>query len=99
MIQQQSNPIVAPFPFLSKQEAPHHFWLEYDNSKVKARSRNPWTVQEKHCKVTQWGTRYPNGYVTLDNGTCFITLDELEHWLDEKGKFFYQFVSEDEVPS
>ncbi|HVB73116.1 MAG TPA: hypothetical protein VNE38_06120, partial [Ktedonobacteraceae bacterium] len=50
----------------------------------------------RHDSNEAFGTQYPNGFVTLDNGASFETLGELRHFLDEHGVHSLQFLNEGE---
>jgi len=50
----------------------------------------------RHDSNEAFGTQYPNGFVTLDNGASFETLGELRHFLDEHGVHSLQFLDEGE---
>lgn len=79
----------AAYPLRTPATLPRLFVLHWDNHKVlsKRRDKDDWHQA--------WGTLYPTGTVTLDNGMFYRNRDEMEahyramgdmrvEWLDEK---------------
>ena len=67
---------------------PRLFLLRWDNSKTNTRD------SRKHEKQEAYGTLYPNGLVTLDTGSVFAMLGEMQHTLGLKGKFEVAYLDE-----
>jgi hypothetical protein len=76
------------FPALKSRTQPRLFLLRWDNSKT--RTRDP----RKGNKQEAYGTVYPNGLVTLDNGQMFTMMSELHHLLDLKGSYEIVYLDE-----
>lgn len=87
MMQQQRAATKAPV--VKSRLLPRLFRVLWDNSKTK--TRDP----RKHHKQEAYGTVYPNGLVTLDNGQVFTMMSEMHHLLDLKGR--YEIIYEDET--
>ncbi|HZU01541.1 MAG TPA: hypothetical protein VFA10_17870 [Ktedonobacteraceae bacterium] len=85
------QPHIAPAYQLSPRSRPRLFQLSWDNSKI--RTRNPHD-ERKLDKHMAWGTLYPNGLVTLDNGGTFETRTELEYQMELRGKYRIEFLDE-----
>lgn len=84
--------VKASIPTLAKRHAgPRLFTVKWDNSKTKTRDTR------KHEKHEAFGTVYPNGLVTLDNGTIYATMSELHHLLDLKGQYEIAYLDEQEA--
>jgi hypothetical protein len=88
-----SGSVLAPagaqrFPVLTSRKQPRLFLLTWDNSKT--RTRDP----RKGDKQEAYGTVYPNGLVTLDNGQMFTMMSELHHLLDLKGSYEIVYLDE-----
>lgn len=79
----------AAFPPPLRQPVPRNFTLYWDNHKIlsKYRDKDDWNEA--------WGTQYPIGTVTLENGMFFRNMDEMKAhyramgdiritWLDEQ---------------
>ncbi len=89
MMTQANTPAVATInTLLKRREEPRFFKAIWDNSKTKTRDTR------KHDKHEAWGTHYPNGLVTLDNGSVFTMMGELHHLLDLKGQYEIRYVDE-----
>ena len=67
---------------------PRLFLLRWDNSKTNTRD------SRKHEKQEAYGTLYPNGLVTLDTGSVFAMLGEMQHTLGLKGELEIAYLDE-----
>ncbi len=83
---------VAVAAILARRRTPQLFFLEWNNSKTKTRDPDKQRMQEA------WGTCYPNGLVTLDNGQRFESLAEMHHLLDLHGQYTISWLEEERVP-
>lgn len=88
MITQANTPAETVKTLLKQREEPRVFVVTWDNSKTKTRD------SRKNEKHEAWGTHYPNGLVTLDNGGVYTMMSELHHLLDLKGQYEIRYVDE-----
>lgn len=84
------TPATVVAALLARRKQPRLFFLEWDNRKTK--TRDP----QKHVAQEAWGTCYPNGLVTLDNGQRFESLSEMHHLLDLHGSYEIHWLDEEE---
>jgi hypothetical protein len=77
----------AVYPLRKPVELPRCFLLRWNNSKGKGKRRDT-TWHE--C----YGTKYPNGRVTLDFGPPYESMSELEETLDQAGEYTRDFLDE-----
>ena len=74
-------------PPLRKPEQPRMFLLHWNNSKLKSRRRDE-TWHEAY------GTRYPNGRVTLDFGPPYENMSEMETMMQQAGQYRIEWLDE-----
>lgn len=74
-------------PPLRKPEQPRTFLLRWNNSKLKTRRRD----ESWH---EAYGTRYPNGRVTLDFGPPYETMSEMVAALQAAGEYRIEWCDE-----
>jgi len=80
--------------------APRLFRLTTDNSKLFVKSKNEWTKAKAKERITFYGTLYPNGMATLDNGSCFPHgMAEVRDHFEKAGLCEIVWLDEEEVKS
>lgn len=85
------TPTAVVEALLARRKQPRLFLLEWDNRKTKTRDPHKNVMQEA------WGTCYPNGLVTLDNGQRFDSLSEMHHVLDLHGSYEIHWLDEEDA--
>lgn len=93
MIQQHpaTTPQATVAAILERRRKPQVFFAEWNNAKTKTRDPNKNRMQEA------WGTCYPNGLVTLDNGQRFESLSEMHHTMDLHGTYEIHWLDDERI--
>ena len=74
-----------------RRRQPRLFVVRWDNSKTNTRDTRKYEKQEAY------GTLYPNGLVTLDTGSLFAMLGEMQHTLGLKGVYEICYLDEQDA--
>ena len=75
---------------IGRRSLPRVFTVRWDNSKTRTRDTR------KHEKQEAFGVVFPNGLVSLDNGSTFSMMAELHHMLDLRGTYEISYLDEQE---
>ncbi len=72
-----------------RRDVPRLFSIDYNHKKIKPFIRSGLYLAEadaaRHETQTRFGTLYPNGVVTLDNGVAYRSLSEMKDMFEAMG--------------